>query len=203
MRVEQELNLPAETTWEVLADFSNDRRMHPHVKNMERMGELERGVGAARKIHLHGGSCMTEKVTAWDEAAREYTLEVFRSPEQKKRFGAKVKVEECEAHKSKAAVVVDYDPKYGCCGELLGRFILLPKLHHLGGAYLDGTQSSSKKREDVLQSFPTPKTSLVSESIQQSVNTSILDNRQRWRAATSPVSNVDLQKKNEEHMLIQ
>ncbi|KAJ8904852.1 hypothetical protein NDN08_001366 [Rhodosorus marinus] len=172
MRVEQELNLPVETTWKILADFSNDRHIHPHVRSVERIGELERGVGAARKCHLRDGGCITEKVTAWDEAAREYTLEVFKSPEPKKRFFATLRVEECEANRSKAAVVVDYDPKYGCCGELLGRFILLPKLGHLGREYLDVTQSSSKKREDVPPSFQVPKTSKVPETIQQSVNTS-------------------------------
>ncbi len=67
---ERVIEAPTEAVWNVLSDFHGVDRWAPRVTRVIALGEVKRGLGAARHCDLRGLGGIDEVVNVWEEGRR-------------------------------------------------------------------------------------------------------------------------------------
>lgn len=128
-RASLKLEAPRAQVWAALADFQNVALFHPMLASAEPVGEVARGLGAARQCNFHDGHCAIERVVDWQEghslriAFEGGTLPLLRIMRQ---GTVTLSVEPLGTAESVVQARMDFEMKGGLLGRLFGRLLLVP-----------------------------------------------------------------------------
>mmetsp|Transcript_41138 Transcript_41138/g.162469 ORF Transcript_41138/g.162469 Transcript_41138/m.162469 type:complete len:166 (-) Transcript_41138:150-647(-) len=161
LEVHQLVDLSAEKAWESMSDFSNVQHIHPLVRDVDQLTENGNGLGAARRCHFYDDGTLEEEIIEWDEQAKYYRIKVLNGNLPLNNMIMTVRVEDVNPKQSRLFATVEFDPKHAFVGQLLGRYILKPKLGEVLGNMLAGVQYYEKEGTDVPEGWKAPHKAVV------------------------------------------
>lgn len=129
--------------------------------SVDKVSEQDRGLDAVRVCHLYDGVNLTEKITAWNQDAREYTLKLVEGKLPIKSLDATFKVTDAGMGKAKLVAEMDLVGKYGFIGKILDVLVFKPKLERGIGNFFAGVEHYGKTGEEVSKGYSAPNPSLV------------------------------------------
>jgi len=91
------LPVSARTVWDVIGGFNNLAQWHPAVAKSE---ETKEGAATIRRLTLHGGGTIVERLEGKDDKKRGYTYSILEGPLPVAGYQASLHVEEHEDGKS-------------------------------------------------------------------------------------------------------
>ena len=91
------LPVPARTVWDTIGGFNSLARWHPAVAKSE---ETKEGAATIRRLSLHGGGSIVERLEAKDDRKRTYTYSIVSGPLPVAGYEARLQVEENKDGKS-------------------------------------------------------------------------------------------------------
>ena len=91
------LPVPARTVWDTIGGFNSLARWHPAVAKSE---ETKEGSATVRRLTLHGGGSIVERLEAKDDRKRTYTYAIVSGPLPVAGYQARLHVEENKDGKS-------------------------------------------------------------------------------------------------------
>src|SRR5436309_8180564 len=92
-----QLPVTARTVWDVIGGFNTLARWHPGVAKSE---ESKEGAATIRRLTLHGGGTIVERLESKDDKERTYTYSVLSGPLPVAGYTARLRVEENKDGKS-------------------------------------------------------------------------------------------------------
>lgn len=108
--------------WEVISDYQNIFKFHPFVESVDRIGSIERGVGAKRQCNLYNNTHQVEEVIQWDEGKSFLVKAENTSPFVYLTGG--LAVVSIDSSRSELSVDLNYGLKWGLAGKLLDALVL-------------------------------------------------------------------------------
>jgi carbon monoxide dehydrogenase subunit G len=127
VNVTREMNSDAATVWRYIDDFGSVYKYHPGVESSEILGNRETGLGAQRQCEFYDGTSLKEKITHYDEG-RSYTLELSDYAMPLKSAVAHMEVTPTGTDKSRLSITLEFEPKFGPIGWLMGKLLMRPML---------------------------------------------------------------------------
>jgi uncharacterized protein YndB with AHSA1/START domain len=91
------LPVPARTVWDAIGGFNSLAKWHPAVARSE---ESKEGTVTVRRLTLHGGGSIVERLDAKDDRKRTYTYSILEGPLPVAGYTATLHVEEDKDGKS-------------------------------------------------------------------------------------------------------
>lgn len=91
------LPVSARTVWDVIGGFNNLAKWHPAVAKSE---EMKEGAATTRRLTLHGGGTIVERLEGKDDKKRTYTYSIVQGPLPVAGYTASLRVEESKDGKS-------------------------------------------------------------------------------------------------------
>ena len=91
------LPVSARTVWDVIGGFNSLAKWHPAVAKSE---ESKEGPATIRRLTLHGGGSIVERLESKDDKKRTYTYSILEGPLPVAGYKATLKVEENKDGKS-------------------------------------------------------------------------------------------------------
>jgi uncharacterized protein YndB with AHSA1/START domain len=85
------LPVPARTVWDAIGGFNSLAKWHPAVAKSE---EAKEGTATVRRLTLHGGGTIVERLDAKDDRQRTYTYSILEGPLPVTGYTAKLHVAE-------------------------------------------------------------------------------------------------------------
>ena len=110
--------------WTVLSDFSNIQIFHPNVDSVDQLGEVDRGLGAARRCNFYGGGSAVEKIISWDDERQFFTCTVTEIAAPILDVTAGMGVKKIDSNRSEVHIEMNYTPKWGIFGKILDVLVL-------------------------------------------------------------------------------
>ena len=134
------LNAPASKIWTVLSDFSNIQIFHPNVQDVDQLGEVDRGLGAARRCNFYGGGSAVEKIISWDDERQFFTCTVTEFAAPMLDVTAGMGVNKIDSNRSEVYLEMNYVPKWGVLGKIMDVLVLRMAMRHTFNKVLKGLQ---------------------------------------------------------------
>jgi hypothetical protein len=118
--VTQDIDQSASSLWLTLRDFGAVARWNPNLKDSHLLaGSPACGVGATRHCDLADGrNYIRERIVTWEEG-RSYTVDIYDGTMPLKSALATLTVEPLGPSRARAAMRLEYLPKFGALGWLL------------------------------------------------------------------------------------
>ena len=91
------LPVPARTAWDAIGGFNSLAKWHPAVAKSE---EAKEGTATVRRLTLHGGGTIVERLEGKDDRQRTYTYSILQGPLPVAGYTATLHVEENKDGKS-------------------------------------------------------------------------------------------------------
>jgi hypothetical protein len=91
------LPVPARTVWDAIGGFNSLAKWHPAVAKSE---EGKEGTATVRRLTLHGGGSIVERLDGKDDRKRTYTYSILEGPLPVAGYSATLHVEENKDGKS-------------------------------------------------------------------------------------------------------
>lgn len=91
------LPVSARMVWDVIGGFNNLAKWHPAVAKSE---ETKEGAATIRRLTLHGGGTIVERLEAQDDEKRTYTYSILAGPLPVAGYKASLHVEDTPDGKS-------------------------------------------------------------------------------------------------------
>jgi hypothetical protein len=91
------LPVPARTVWETIGGFNSLAKWHPAVA---RSDESKEGTATVRRLTLHGGGSIVERLEGKDDKKRTYSYSIVAGPLPVAGYKATLHVEETKDGKS-------------------------------------------------------------------------------------------------------
>ena len=142
--------LPAEDVWPHLADFSGIARIHSFVETADQLSENNEGVGASRRCNFYDGKSVVERVIEW-EAGRRMKIELSEIPMPLTRAVAEMRVASRGDGQSEATITMDFTPKFGPLGALMGVLMMKPMMRKIFSQVLQGLEHHARTGETIGQ----------------------------------------------------
>ena len=128
LTINKRLGLSAEDVWTHFADFSGVARFHPFVETADQLSEQNEGVGARRKCNFYDGNSVVEKIIEWEQG-RRMNVELSEMSMPMKRATVEFIVVPHGDHESDIAITMNFTPKFGLVGAMMGAMMMLE--HHV------------------------------------------------------------------------
>lgn len=151
--VERVIDLPVTRAWELLSDYPNIHKIHPMVASVDQLSPNPRGLDAVRVCHFYDGGAVTERITAWDDNARSYTLTITEASIPVKTVAATLKAAEDGQGKTRLTAEMDLVAKYGFIGRILEVLVFKPKFGAAIGNLFAGIEHYAKTGEEIPKGF--------------------------------------------------
>ncbi|MBT6441782.1 MAG: SRPBCC family protein [Alphaproteobacteria bacterium] len=135
--VRRHVAVEPEAAWAVLADFIHIDRFHPAVDTVKHLGGPTHGLGAARRCEFYDGKGISETVTNWVDG-RSYSVELSEMSMPLKRASATLAVGADSAGGSVVSMTMDFTPKFGPIGMLMGAIMMRPMMRRMFETILKG-----------------------------------------------------------------
>ncbi len=139
VRATKSLDVSATRAWEVIADFKNIQRFHPLVDHVDMLSDNERGVGAIRVCNFYDDTSVAEKVIRWNEG-QGYTVELSDFSMPVKSATASLTIENTGAGKSDVTFAMEFTPKFGPLGWVMGQAMMRPMMTKVFNQVLAGLE---------------------------------------------------------------
>jgi hypothetical protein len=91
------LPVPARTVWDAIGGFNSLAKWHPAVAKSE---EAKEGTATVRRLTLHGGGTIVERLEGKDDRKRTYSYSIVAGPLPVAAYKATLHVEENKDGKS-------------------------------------------------------------------------------------------------------
>ncbi|HEX2500987.1 MAG TPA: SRPBCC family protein [Methylomirabilota bacterium] len=91
------LPVPARTVWDAIGGFNSLAKWHPAVAGSD---ETKEGAVTVRRLTLHGGGSIVERLEAKDDRKRTYSYSIVAGPLPVSAYKATLHVEESKDGKS-------------------------------------------------------------------------------------------------------
>ena len=131
------VNAPAQKVWETLRDFSSVERYSSKVESSPIVGEIATGLGAKRKCTFYDKSTVLEEIIAYEEGVSlDIELSEFAMP--LKSLRARMKVTRVDDTSSEVYFSMDFVPKFGPVGWLMGAIMMKPMMRRVTKDVLQG-----------------------------------------------------------------
>ena len=134
------INAPSAKIWTVLSDFSNIQIFHPNVQDVDQLGEVDRGLGAARRCNFYGGGSAVEKIISWDDERQFFTCTVTEFAAPMLDVTAGMGVKKIDSNRSEVYIEMNYVPKWGILGKIMDVLVLRMAMRHTFNKVLKGLQ---------------------------------------------------------------
>ena len=85
------LPVPARTVWDAIGGFNSLAKWHPAVASSE---EAKEGAATVRRLTLHGGGSIVERLEGKDDKKRMYSYSILQGPLPVSGYKATLHVEE-------------------------------------------------------------------------------------------------------------
>jgi hypothetical protein len=85
------LPVPARTVWDAIGGFNSLAKWHPAVARSE---EAKEGAATVRRLTLHGGGSIVERLEGKDDKKRTYSYSILQGPLPVAGYKATLHVEE-------------------------------------------------------------------------------------------------------------
>ena len=121
------LAVPAEKAWAIISDYGAIHKYHPGVERSPILNGIERGVGAIRRCEFYDGSSVVEKVISWQDG-RSLTVELSGMSMPLKQAQAQLQVRQAGKGTSDVTITMDFTPKFGPLGWLMGQVMMKPMM---------------------------------------------------------------------------
>ena len=149
VHVDRVIDRPADAVWAILDDFGSVFRYHPLVKKSEIINGIGSGLGAGRVCHFEDGNTIREEITAY-EPGRGYEVEIVDPGKfPLKRAVAHLSVEPLGDARSRVGFDMDFRPKFGPLGWIMGKTLMVPKFRKILGLVLEGLETHLRTGEVV------------------------------------------------------
>lgn len=159
--VERVIDLPVDRAWEILSDFSDVHKVHPIVERVDQISERDRGLNAVRRCHFYKGGSATEKISRWDENAREYTVQLVEGSLPLKKVIGVLKARPDGDRKTKLVADFEMVAKYGLLGKLMEMFLLKPQFGKTVSNVFSGIEHYGKTGKEINEGYSAPTPALV------------------------------------------
>jgi len=97
VRLSTTLPVPARTVWDAIGGFNSLAKWHPAVAKSE---EAKEGAATIRRLTLHGGGSIVDRLEGKDDKKRTYTYSIVAGPLPVAAYKAILHVEENKDGKS-------------------------------------------------------------------------------------------------------
>ncbi|WP_299423873.1 SRPBCC family protein [uncultured Shimia sp.] len=126
------------TVWAALADYMAIDVIAPEVVKVDVLSENTTGLGAKRRCHFPNGTSLVEEAITWNEGLgyRAAMLEMGKIPF--KTAQAEIRLTPTSAGKTNVHWSIDYQPKFGPLGWLMGAILMKPQLRKVLNGNLRG-----------------------------------------------------------------
>jgi Polyketide cyclase / dehydrase and lipid transport len=84
-----ELPVPAQTVWNVIGNFNALSQWHPAVAKSE---ETKQGGATLRKLTLHGGGTIVERLEKKDDSEQSYSYSILEGPLPVSGYSSRIRV---------------------------------------------------------------------------------------------------------------
>lgn len=147
--ISKDIDAPQEQVWAVLDEFDNLDEYSPKNTSCELLEGPDTGVGATRRTTVDEGFSVVHEIIEY-EPGESYTFEFtemgkFPVAEIQMEFA----VEPTEADQSRVIVTVEYTPKWGPLGWVLGKTLIKRRLRDAMGETLNGLAGHVESGEQV------------------------------------------------------
>lgn len=121
VNISTRLNVPGADVWRVLGDFGSHYQFNPLIKVSPITNGIESGLGAERRVTMYDGSQMVQRILEYQEG--QYMLIGFIETDLPIVSGtARFSIDPPDQPHCVVRVEVNYQPKYGAIGKVLGYF---------------------------------------------------------------------------------
>jgi hypothetical protein len=123
LEVTKTVNIPHATLWEAASDFGGVQKFNPVVETSNLIGDTpNQGVGIKRVCNFYDGSSIVETVTQWEDK-KGYRVELSEMNMPLKQAFGSLYVEAIDDKTSKMTMVMEFTPKYGVLGLIMGALL--------------------------------------------------------------------------------
>ena len=101
------LPVPARTVWEAIGGFNSLAKWHPAVAKSE---EAKEGTATVRRLTLHGGGTIVERLEGKDDKKRTYSYSIVQGPLPVVGYKATLHVEDKDGKSCKVEWSSSFEP---------------------------------------------------------------------------------------------
>ncbi len=125
--VTREMSNDVAAVWSVLDDFGSVYKYNPGVKSSSILGQKATGLGAQRICNFYDGSSLKETITKYEpNHGYSFRLHDFALP--LKEATSHFKLTPLSGGRSLLSITLEFVPKFGPLGWLLGKVMMRPML---------------------------------------------------------------------------
>jgi uncharacterized protein YndB with AHSA1/START domain len=147
--IRKDIDSPHDQVWAVLDQFDNLDEYSPKNTSCELLEGPDTGVGARRRTTVDEGFTVVHEIIEYEPGER-YTFEFTETGKFPVRYiQMEFAVEPTEADQSRVIVTVEYTPKWGPLGWVLGKTLLKRRLRDALGKTLDGLAAHVESGDQV------------------------------------------------------
>lgn len=125
--VSREFDHTADEVWRLLDNFGAVSTYHPAVDSSRLLSSKATGEGARRVCNFYDGTSLKETIFRYDEG-RGYSFELSDFALPLKRAISHFDVQPLSSERSALEITVEFRPKFGPLGWLMGRLMIGPTL---------------------------------------------------------------------------
>lgn len=128
------------SVWATLADYMAIDVIAPEVVKVDVLSDNATGLGAKRRCHFPNGTSLVEEAITWTEGRgyRAAMLEMGKIPF--KIAEAEIRLTPTSDGKTHVHWCIDYQPKFGPLGWLMGATLMKPQLRKVLNGNLKGLE---------------------------------------------------------------
>ncbi len=125
--VTRKMTNDALSIWNVLDDFGNIFKYHPGVESSNILDKKKTGLGAKRICNFYDGTGLKETIIKY-VPNRNYSVELSDFSFPLKKATAHFQIESLNENGSILSVTMEFIPKFGPLGWLMGKLMMRPML---------------------------------------------------------------------------
>jgi hypothetical protein len=147
------VTVDSDAIWNVLKDFSSVQNYSLGVKSTQILGGPTAGLGCRRRCQFYDKTSVIEEITQYKEG--EYfrmKLSEYSLPMQS--LEAFLRVVPNGSGQSKVSMGIDYLPKGGAIGRVLGQYLMKPMLRKMLRKNLLGLAYYAKTKKVIVDQLP-------------------------------------------------
>ena len=155
IEVQKAIDLPADKAWALIDDFGAISNFHPLVHESGLLSSQTTGKGAERFCDFGKGNRVAERITDYTPG-ESMTIAITEAGTFPLKSGnATMSVRARGADRSEVTFRLDYEPKFGRVGRVMGRTVMASQFRKIFGRVIDGLENYG--RTGTVQSLKTLK----------------------------------------------
>ncbi len=139
--VNQLIDVSPDRAWEIIDDFGGVYRFHPRVEKSPLKPGPSSGLGAQRTCYFDDGNKIQEEVVEY-EPHRALGIEITDPGKfPLKESMGRISLEPVGDRQTRVTFKIQFVPKFGLVGRLMGKVIMVPQFEKILGSVLTGLET--------------------------------------------------------------